>query len=168
MYGVSPDIGLALPVVDPGREVDAFIDWTSSYAITVPEGISITAENLLKHYKVLPRIPTLRALSPEDLERTIDSGVYTRSLLIMGTDLGIRQRHARCALSDADAVLPKVEVLALWCDQTVWITAWGAKIFHELVQEAPEAGKKKRRTSFVRVKDANHFASSNCSMKAVL
>lgn len=78
----------------------------------------------------------------------------------MNTDVQIRQRHARCAFSDADVVLPEVEVLALWCDQSAWLTAWGAKVFDDLVQEATESGKRKRRTSFVRVKNANHLVSS--------
>ena len=173
IYGIAPEIpGLTWPFVDPTvpreRKVDAFVDWVSAYTTAVPEGVPITTESLLKHYTVLPRTPTLRTLSPGDLERTIEPEVQMRSLLVMSTDLGVRRRHARCAFSDADAVLPQVEVLALWCDQSVYLTAWGAKVFHELVQEAPEAGKKKRQTSFVRVKDANHFVSSYCSMKPVL
>lgn len=164
IYG-DPSVipGLTWPFVDPTvpheRKVDAFVDWASSYNTALPEGVHITAENLLKHYRVLPQTPTLRTLPPKDLERTIDRRVQTRSLLIMGSELGPRQRHAHVAFSDADAVLPEVEILALWCDQSVWLTAWGAKVFHDLAQEAPEAGKKKRQTSFVRVKNANHFVS---------
>ena len=170
IYGIAPEIpGLTVPFTDPTvpeeRKLDVFIDWVSVYTTAVPEGVPITTESLHKHYTVLPRTSTLLALSPEDLERSTDPGANTRSLLVMGTDLGIRQRHARCAFSDADAVLPEVEILAIWCDQSVWLNAWAVKVFHELVQEAPEAGKKKRQTSFVRVKDANHFVSSYCSLR---
>ena len=78
----------------------------------------------------------------------------------MATDLSIRRKHALRAFNDAGAVLPDVEVQQLWCNNSVWLTAWGAKVFHEFAAPPADAGKKKRKTSFTIVKDANHFVSS--------
>ncbi|EKM49951.1 uncharacterized protein PHACADRAFT_130381 [Phanerochaete carnosa HHB-10118-sp] len=163
IFGVTADIGLTWPYVDdtipPERKPDAFVDWASSYNTVLPEGVPITAEALRKHYKVLPRTPTLRTLPTEEFKRTVNPEVSTRSALIMGTDDSIRQKYARRTFSDADAVFPDVDVLFLWCDQSVWLTAWGAKIFQDLVAEAAEPGKKKRKTAFLRVKGVNHLVS---------
>lgn len=125
----------------------------------MPEGVPITVEALLKHHKYLPRPPMLRTVPPEERERTIDPEIGTRSLAVMGTDMAIRQRHARCAFSNADAVLPDVELLVFWCDQSVWFTTWGAKVFDDLVSEAPVEGKRKRPASIFRIRGANHCVS---------
>ncbi|EKM49940.1 uncharacterized protein PHACADRAFT_213720 [Phanerochaete carnosa HHB-10118-sp] len=160
-YGFMLDAGFAFPLVDPSippeKKADAFLDWASAYHTAIPDGVAITPEALLKYNIALPRTPTLRTLAPEDLERTIDRTVATRSVAISGTDARIRQRHARRAFLDADAVLPDVDLLVLWCDQSVWLTIWGVKVFDNLASEEVEPGKRKRRASLLRVRDANHF-----------
>lgn len=160
VYGHTLDVGLPFPLADPSVPpegiVDAFVDWASSYFVPVPEDVPITVEALLEHHKALPRTPTLRTMSPEELERTVDPEVATRSLGVMGTDMAIRQRHARGAFSDRDAVLPDVELLVFWCDQSVWFTTWGAKVFGDLVSQPADAGKRKRPARLLKIKNANH------------
>ncbi|GJE91026.1 hypothetical protein PsYK624_071740 [Phanerochaete sordida] len=160
VYGYTLDVGLPFPLTDPSippeKIPDAFVDWASSYFAPVPEGVPITVEALLKYHMYLPCAPTLRTVSPEERERTVDREIGTRSLAVMGTDMAIRQRHARCAFSDADAVLPNVELLVFWCDQSVWFNTWGAKVFGDLVSEAPSEGKRKRAASIFRIRGANH------------
>lgn len=162
IYGVSPDIGLTWPLVDPSlsaeQKPDAFVDWVSAYYPALPSEDSIAPDILHTHCTPLQRTPTLRTLPPAVFQRTVDHAASTRSLpLIVATDDGIRQRHARCAFFDADAVLPDVDILALWCDQSVWLTAWGAKVFQDLVRAPAEPGQRKRKTTFLKVENANHF-----------
>lgn len=160
MYGDDPDIGLYWPARDPAippsQKADAFLDWVSSYYAPTPSVALITADALRK-CTALARTPTMRTLSPEDLERTVDRHVGPRAMRIARTDLQIRRRLARRAFSDADAVLPDVDVVTLWCDQSVWHTVWGAKVCKELIEEPAEPSKKKRRVSLVKVENANHF-----------
>lgn len=160
-YGASPEIGIPWPFSDPTLSPEdipyAFTAWASSYCAPLPDGVPITPETLRAHHEVLPRMPTLRTLPPAEFARMTDLGASTRSLLIMNTDPSIRQAHARRAFCDADAVLPHVDVLALWCDHTVWQTALGAKAFLELASGPADPGKRKRRTAFIRLRGANHF-----------
>lgn len=158
-----PDIGLSFPSPDPSappeREPNASLDWVSSYFPPLPDGQPITPEALQAHSTALPRTPTLRALYAADYQRIIDPSVVTRSLAIMGTDPAIRAQHAYTAFCDAGAVLPDVDVLALWCDQSVWLTAWAAKIFQDFACRPAEPRKRKRSMAFLRVRNANHFVS---------
>ncbi|GJE91056.1 alpha/beta hydrolase [Phanerochaete sordida] len=162
IYGAVPDIGLTFPSPDPNappeREPDAALEWVSSYFPPLPDGQSITPELLQAYSAALPRTPTLRALSAADYQRIIDPSVAARSLAIMATDPAIRAQHAHTAFCDAGAVLPDVDVLALWCDQSVWLTAWAAKVFQDFVRRPAEPGKRKRNMAFLRVNNANHFA----------
>lgn len=155
--------GLSFPFTDPTipheKLLDVFFDWVSSHSAALPDGVSITAEALQKYSKILPGTPVLRTLSPEETQRIVEPEVSSRSMHVMGTDPSIHQRNSHRAFSDADAVLPNVELVAFWCDQSVWTTAWGAKVFLDLAQEPADPGKKKRKTSFVRIWGANHFVS---------
>ncbi|GJE91055.1 hypothetical protein PsYK624_072030 [Phanerochaete sordida] len=161
IYGIVPEIGLRSPHADPNipteKQADAAADWLSSYYPPLAEDQPITAEALQAHSTALPRTPTLRTLSSDKFKRTVDMQVSSRALLIMGTDEGIRKRHARVAFFDADAVLPDVDILALSCDQSAWLNTWGAKVFLDMAEEAAERGKRKRRAAFLRVRNANHF-----------
>ncbi|GJE91024.1 hypothetical protein PsYK624_071720 [Phanerochaete sordida] len=163
VYGVPPWVGsLTSPFVDPTippeRKMGAFLEWVSAHCSTLPPGVPISVAALEAHSRALPRPPTLHTLSPEMLERCLDRDVGPRSLAgVSVVDPSIHQRHVRTAVGDADAVLPGVDVLSLWCDGSVWLTTWGAKTLGDVVQEPAEAGKKKRKVSFLRVRGANHF-----------
>ncbi|GJE91098.1 hypothetical protein PsYK624_072470 [Phanerochaete sordida] len=161
VYGVSPAIGLKWPYADPSippaQKPDAFVDWVSAYHPAFPTA-PITAPAVRAHAVSLPLTPTLRTLEKHDFARTVDAGTSARSLNIMATDARIHVAHARRACFDADAVLPRVDVLALWCDQTVWLCTWGAKVFQDFMREPAEAGKRKRRMASLRVRNVNHFA----------
>lgn len=165
VYGVPPQAGsLTSPFVDPTippeRKMGAFLEWVSAHCSTLPPGVPISVAALEAHSRALPRPPTLHTLSPEMLERCLDRDVGPRSLAgVSVVDPSIHQRHVRTAVGDADAVLPGVDVLSLWCDGSVWLTTWGTKTLGDIVQEPAEAGKKKRKVSFLRVRGANHFVS---------
>ncbi|EKM57442.1 uncharacterized protein PHACADRAFT_138618 [Phanerochaete carnosa HHB-10118-sp] len=164
VFGETPDLGIPWPVTDPTippeRIPDAIIDWVSSSFSPVPEGVPITAESLREHHAVLPGTPTLRALSPEDYKRIVEPGFSGRGLgLILMTNEAIHRAHAHRTFSDADAVLPGVDILCLYCDHTPWTSTWGAKMFQDLASEAADPGKKKRKTAFLRLQNANHFVS---------
>ncbi|EKM53112.1 uncharacterized protein PHACADRAFT_197542 [Phanerochaete carnosa HHB-10118-sp] len=143
IYGVVPDLGFTWPFVDPTvppeRKADEFVDWVSEYNTPPPDGTPITVESMRKYFTTTPRTPTLRTLSPEDYERTVELHVRSGGL-IMTTDEAIRRRHTRCTYLDADAVLPNVDIVFLFCEE-----------------EAAEPGKRKRKTTFQRLKNANHF-----------
>ncbi|EKM53111.1 uncharacterized protein PHACADRAFT_124572 [Phanerochaete carnosa HHB-10118-sp] len=161
-FGVFPDIGRGTPFGDPTipneRKSDVFIDWVSAYHTSPPDGVPITAESLHEYYTVLPRTPTLRTLSPEDYQRVIELGDCVRLTgLIVATDEKIHHKYAHCAFSDAGAVLPDVNILYLAAAQAPWASMWGAKVAEELIGEAADQGKKKRKATFLRLKGANHL-----------
>ncbi|EKM52027.1 uncharacterized protein PHACADRAFT_262480 [Phanerochaete carnosa HHB-10118-sp] len=158
--GVDPNLMLTWPIADPlvplEQKAAKFHEWVSSYSTPHPDGAPITVEAL--HARtVLPRPPTLSTLTPADLQRVTNPEVALRSALIVNTDRGIHQRHAHATFSDAEAVLPDVEVAVWWCDQTFWMAVWGAKVFEDFIKEEPDAGKRKREAWIFKVKDANHF-----------
>ncbi|GJE91054.1 alpha/beta hydrolase [Phanerochaete sordida] len=161
VFGTNPGPGFIFPFNDPTIPVDkraeAFGTWASSWYDPVFALADITLEALRARTAPLPATPTLSKLSPEGLARTIDPSVAGRSARIMDTTDEIRQAHARCAFMDADAVLPDVDVLSLWCDSSKWSNVWGAKVIDGFVRAAPERGKRKRNMSHVKIENANHF-----------
>ncbi|GJE91644.1 alpha/beta hydrolase [Phanerochaete sordida] len=158
--GVHPDLLLTWPVADPTippeEKPAKFNEWVSSYFTAHPDDAPITVEAL--HARTaLPRTPTLLKLTSAELHRVTNPEILLRSGLIVNTDSSIHLRHARTTFSDADAVLPRVEVIVWWCDCTFWMALWGAKVFAEFIKEEPSAGKRKRSASMLKLKDANHF-----------
>ncbi|GJE91645.1 hypothetical protein PsYK624_077950 [Phanerochaete sordida] len=158
--GVGPNLMLTWPMADPGIPVDQkaakFNEWVSTYYTPHPDGAPITAESLHARTE-LPRTPTLCAVSSAELQRVTNPEIAFRAGLIVNADPCTLRRHARTMFLDADAVLPEVEVVAVWCDQTFWLAVWGAKVVKEFIDEQPDAGKRKRKASMLMVKDANHF-----------
>ena len=116
----------------------------------------------LRACAVLPaRIPTVATLTPDELAETFEPGVIDRSgriLWCMGL-VGVLKGYMRRALLDADAILPNVDVVALWCDQSVWLCVWSAQVLADTLKEEPVAGGRKRRTNIVKLEGANHFVS---------
>ncbi|GJE91027.1 hypothetical protein PsYK624_071750 [Phanerochaete sordida] len=138
-------------------KANAFVDWCSAHYAPISSVADITPEALRARDTPLPATPSLRKLTDEDLARMTNPGVTGRSALIITTAVEIRQTHLRCAFMDAEPVFPGVNILALWCDSSVWDTLWGARVVDELMKEEPEPGKRKRRTELVGIEDSNHF-----------
>ena len=100
-------------------------------------------------------------LTPDELAETFEPGVIDRSgriLWCMGL-AGVLKGYMRRALLDADAVLPNVDVVALWCDQSIWLCVWAAQVLTDTLKEEPVAGGRRRHTNIVRLEGANHFVS---------
>ena len=91
----------------------------------------------------------------------VQSGQHSSGLLLRSAGLlGALGANARRALLDADAVLPRVDAVALWCDQSVWICVQGTQALRDLAGEEPAPGRRKRRVSFRKLENANHFVSA--------
>ncbi|EKM49941.1 uncharacterized protein PHACADRAFT_178573 [Phanerochaete carnosa HHB-10118-sp] len=159
-YGIVPDLGFTWPFVDPTvppeRKADAFVDWVSEYNTPPPDGTPITVESMHKYFTTTPRTPTLRTLSPEEYELTVELNVRSGGL-IMTTNEAIRRRHARCTYFDADAVLPNVDIVFLFCEEGTWSGMWGTKVVQDFIEVAADPGKKKRKVTFQGLKNASHF-----------
>ena len=163
VYGVYPDLGMLDPISDPAIPLNdkpaAFTSWASGYYAPISSTSHITPDALCNRTE--EGTPTVHALSSTDFTRIVQSDVVFRSGgLILQTSPEIHARHTRCAFLDADAVLPDVEIVALWCDRSMWMTVWGARALEELLREEPGAGKRKRPTSLVKLENANHFVSN--------
>lgn len=137
----------------------AFIEWCSTYYKPLPEGTPITAETVRDCIVIAEQTPTLLSLTPNEYERMVDPTVLFRSGLILTTADEIHQNNTRRTFLDADAVLSEVDVIALWCDRSIWLCLWGEKVLEDLLQEKPAAGKRKRRVSVLKLANANHFVS---------
>ena len=153
------------PVSDPAVPLDdkpaAFASWVSSYFTPVACISDITRETLRKRAE--EGTPTVQTLSPEDLARIVEGDVIFRSGgLMLQTRPEIHERHTRCTFLDADLVLPDVEVVALWCDRSPWVTVWAAKVLEELLHQERDRGKRRMPTSLVKLENANHFVSCAC------
>ncbi|GJE91030.1 hypothetical protein PsYK624_071780 [Phanerochaete sordida] len=160
-YGIYPDTSLTFPIADEDLPIestaDAFVTWSSAFYVPWPSVASITTKALPTHAKPLLVTPSLRRLPMEDVERMTDFSVTTRSALVMTVAVEVMQRHARCAFMDANAVLPDVEMVAMWCDSAVWVAVWGAKVVDGFMKEQSELGKRKRSIELVKIENSNHF-----------
>lgn len=163
VYGIYPEIGFSFPLTDPKvpdeLRPDVFIEWCSGYYKPLPDGAPISAESLQGCTLISEKTPTLLGIPPEEQEASLDRSVLFASGLIMRTDMSIRQRNARRALLDADAALPKVEIVVLWADLSVFLCVWAVKVVREILEDDLGLGKRKRRVSILRLENANHFVS---------
>ena len=155
-------MGLLTPVDDPAvRDEDkpmAFMAWVSGYYTATPDIEHITPDALRNCVEEHP--PTLHTMSSDDFERIAEPYNLPRSCFaILTIPPSVREGHFRRTFLDADAVLPNVKIVALWCDRSVWITLWSARALDELLQEGPVPGQRKRETSLVKIENANHFVS---------
>ncbi|GJE91029.1 hypothetical protein PsYK624_071770 [Phanerochaete sordida] len=159
--GVYSETSLTFPIADASVPLevtaDAFVTWSSAYYVPVPNIASITPDALHTHSKPLPLTPSLRRLDKEEVTRMTDFSVTTRSAIIMTTPIEILQGHTERALMDADAVLPDVDVTGIWCDSSVWVCVWGARVVDGYIRRAPEPGKRKRKIELVKISRSNHF-----------
>ena len=90
----------------------------------------------------------------------LDPNVLAGSALIMGTAPEIRERNARRAFLDADAVLPDVDVVVVWAELSVFLCVWGVKVLHEILDENLGELKRKRPVSILKLENTNHFVST--------
>ncbi|EKM52061.1 uncharacterized protein PHACADRAFT_128196 [Phanerochaete carnosa HHB-10118-sp] len=160
LYGADPDVGLLTPFNDPatpdGERSTAFGTWVSGYSTAVPDVAHITLENMRSRRE--ERLPTLHTMPTDDFERIFEPDNLARSCVaVMQASPSLHERHLRRTFLDADAVLPDVKVVALWCDRSVYATIWSAKVLHELLQEQPAPGQRMRNTSLVKIENANHI-----------
>lgn len=163
-FGVHLDDGPKLPIANPtlpiSQAANNFLAWIAAHYAPISNITDITPEGLRERDANPSNNTTLLQLSKEEVRRMTDLDILERSgPLIMASALEIRQRHARRALMDADAVLPGVDVLTLWCDSSVWVTLWGAKVVNGFMNEQSEPGKQKREMRLANIPDANHLVS---------
>ena len=163
-FGVHLDGGPKLPIADPTMPVSQaannFLAWIAAHYTPISDIADITPNALRERDANPAGNTTLRQLSDDEVKRMTDLDILERSgPLIMASPLEIRQRHARRALMNADAVLPGVDVLTLWCDSSVWVTLWGAKVVNGFMNEQAEPGTLKRAMRLVNIPDANHLVS---------
>lgn len=163
-YGVSPEIELYYPMKSTEFSIEqkpsVFAQWVSSYFQALPEGTPVSAEALRVRPVLAELAPTLSKLTPEEFARTWDGDVFYRSnsrLTLGGID-GAYRRNFRRAFLEADAVLPDVGAVVLWCDRSIWACLWGVKVLEELLLEEPLKGPK-RSVRIMKLENANHFVS---------
>lgn len=163
IYGAYDDAGVHYPVRDPSvpleKKGDAFVRWVSAYYTPMPDVASLTADRLRARVELPDRIPTLLALPPDQFNDIVDLSTVLRSGAVLHTAEEIHQRNARRAFLNAEMVLPDVDVVALWCDQTPWLPLWGIKHLHDILLEKPDTDSKKREVTFleIQLEDNNHF-----------
>lgn len=165
IYGVDPDIGLKYAFIDPDipleKKTQEFARWAASDYSAVPaEAWPITAEIVQQRSVNFDYAPAMHDLPPEEFNRHVEPAIASRPGNILLVPFGIHRLNARRAFMGEDQVLPDVEVLALWCDRSVYISVWGAKVLDELVQEGVREGKHVRSVSISRIPGANHFVGS--------
>ena len=119
---------------------------------------SLTTESLLKRAELSDRTPTALALPLEELEQMADFAVLPRIGRFDQTAPQVYAKNARRALLDCGMVLPDIDVVTLWCNQSMWLCVWGTRTLHDLLQQVPASGAKKREVSFVKIdgEGANH------------
>ncbi|EKM52062.1 uncharacterized protein PHACADRAFT_212658 [Phanerochaete carnosa HHB-10118-sp] len=159
LYGADLDVGQLPPYSDPaipvGDKPAAFGNWVTGYFTAVSDLAHITPENLLNRKE--EQLPTLRAMSPDDSERIFEPGNLVRlPVAISHVPQSVYERHFRRTFLDADVVLPGVNIVALWCDRSVYTMVWSAKVLHELLQEQLPPGQRMRNTSLIKLENANH------------
>ncbi|KIP10561.1 hypothetical protein PHLGIDRAFT_495392 [Phlebiopsis gigantea 11061_1 CR5-6] len=166
VLGEAPQRELHFPLfsaeVPHAQKPTAFAQWVSSHFAPPPPAAApprLTAD-ALHACAVLPaQPPTLCALAPDELAATFEPGVIDRSgrILWCAGLPAVLRRCVRRTLLDGGAVLPDVNVVVLWCDQSIWMCVWAAQVLVDTLQEAPVDGGRKRWTDIVRVENANHF-----------
>ncbi|EKM50240.1 uncharacterized protein PHACADRAFT_264862 [Phanerochaete carnosa HHB-10118-sp] len=159
LYGVDPDVGMLTPLNDPtipdGDKGAAIGGWVSGYYTAVPDIAHITPENLRARREERP--PALHMMAPDEYERIVEPDNLLRSCAAMlQVPQSVRTSHFRRTFLEADTVLPDVKVVALWCDRSVWMLVWSAKVLHELLQEQSGLGQRKRNASLIKIGNANH------------
>lgn len=162
--GSSPHFPLFSAEVPAAQRPAAFAQWISSYFAPPPPGARVTAETICACAVLPARAPTVCTLTADELADTFEPSVIERSGLILGSSglLATLHQNAHRALLDADAVLPGVDGVALWCDQSAWICVWGMRVLQDFLEREPAPGKRKRQISVKRLENANHFVSA-CS-----
>ena len=161
MYGIYPELGLLYPPREPSIPAEekgrAFARWVSAYYSPVPKGVAIAPESLQARVELSDLTPTLCALSKSELEDMTEPSAVLRSGAILQTAGEIHQQNVHRAFLQPDLVLPSVDVVALWCDKSVWVCLWAVKFLQELLEQGSAAGKANRQVQFLEVKNANHF-----------
>ena len=135
------------------------MEWVSAYFTSISDIERVTPDALRDRRELKEHMPTLLTLSHDESARIIEPHVVHYFPAIGKVPLSVHERHARRTFLDAEAVLPEVKVVGLWCDRSTWEILWGTKVLDELVREEPEPRKRKREASLVRIADANHLVS---------
>ena len=135
-----------------------FVSWVSGYHTAVPDLAHLTLDALDARTEHCP--PTLHAMSSDDVERITEPYTLARSgRAMVQIPPSVYKRYLRTTFLDAEAVLPEVRIVHLWCDQAVYGTLWSAKMLDELLREEPEPGERRREAKLVKIENANHMVS---------
>ena len=107
------------------------------------------------------KLRTLERMSKDELDGTMDHGVFARSSSIL-LRVVPEVLYANClrALVDTEGVWRDVDVLLLWCDESMHDCLWASKFVAELARAPPAEGKQKRQIEVERLEGANHFVST--------
>ena len=163
MYGKLPDLGIYAPLRSPALpkedKLKVFITWVSAYYTSISDIERITPDALRDRLELKERTPTLHTLSSDEFERIVEIHAAHNLFHLGKVSLSVYERYSRRTFLDADAVLPEVKVVDLWCDKSIWETLLATKVLDELLREEPEPGKRKREVSLVKIEDANHLVS---------
>ncbi|GJE91716.1 alpha/beta hydrolase [Phanerochaete sordida] len=160
MYGVWPDIGLGSPLDDPAvppaDKAAAFGAWVSGYYTAVRAVGDITPEGLRARTDEEGRPPTLHTLAGDAAARIVEPDNLEASVAFLGVAPSVYAANFARGLGDADAALPRVRVVALWCERSIWLALWAAKEFAERVKDGPVPGGRLREAALVQIEGANH------------
>lgn len=159
LYGDVPSIGLISPLRDPAvpasDKAAAFGSWVSGYYTAVGDIAQITPETLRARTEEQP--PTLHTMSTETMERIVEPENLVSCNAILKVPQSVYAANLRRAVLNADVALPNVKFVALWCDRTIWMSLWSAKVLAGLLQEITPPGWRVRETVLVKIDDANHI-----------
>lgn len=164
MHGVQPEGDQPHPFIDPTipleEKPEAFLTWVSSYYNPIPDQSSITPESM-RTRQATALVPTLRRLSLHDFQHYVEPAVTLGSGgAFIQSAPEIHQRNTRRTFLDADVAFPDVDILDLWCDESISLTVWSAKVIAELLQQEVTEGMRKRRVEILQIKGANHCVST--------
>lgn len=174
--GGTPSQGTYHPFRDPTLPIQERIDraqfWLSFYFTKIVDLESVTTEVLesrvAQHEQLglqagSAKTPTLLRMSSAELESAKDRAALLRSSLpLLRSNSENFRLNFEKALFDTDGVLPSVNVVVAWCDETMGDAVFAAKIIHDRLKAEQPAGKVRRDIEMYRLEGMNHFVSAQC------
>ena len=149
------------------QRIPAFHEWISAYWDhgKVPSLATSMARKGLDEPS-----STLDRMSVEERELFVslgpgklDTGSDTHTMMLCGVHGLYGMLKDVSFYLDSDAEAPggwdDVEVRVVWCDHSIWSSAWASEAIKAELDEAATKGKATRNINLVRIRGANHFVS---------
>ncbi|KIP07103.1 hypothetical protein PHLGIDRAFT_35631 [Phlebiopsis gigantea 11061_1 CR5-6] len=180
--GGTPSQGTYHPFRDPTLPIQERVDraqfWLSFYFTKVVDLESVTTEVLesrvAQHEQLgllqasSAKTPTLLRMSSAELESAKDRAALLRSSLpLLRSNSENFRLNFEKALFDTDGVLPSVNVVVAWCDETMGDAVFAAKIIHDRLKAEQPAGKVRRNIEMYRLEGMNHFPHCDFPEKVI-